>query len=56
MDIIAHFNLKAHLLGQPLPYSAADIERMAEFTDRQKAMGAAERAEESYWVAGECKE
>ncbi|KAF5829392.1 hypothetical protein DUNSADRAFT_16161 [Dunaliella salina] len=53
MDIVAHLNLKAYLAGTPLPFSAAAIEQLASNTgnDRQRSMGAAERAEEAYWVA-----
>jgi len=54
MDIVAHLNLKAHLAGTPLPFSADAIEQLARASgsDRAKSMGAAERAEEAYWVAG----
>jgi exoribonuclease R len=52
MDVVAHLNLKAHLLGVPVPFNAASIERLAAMSERQKTMGQAERAEEAYWVAG----
>mmetsp|Transcript_28093 Transcript_28093/g.75873 ORF Transcript_28093/g.75873 Transcript_28093/m.75873 type:complete len:959 (+) Transcript_28093:112-2988(+) len=53
MDIVAHLNLKAYLAGTPLPFSASAIEQLATNagSDRQRSMGAAERAEEAYWVA-----
>ncbi len=51
-DIVAHFNLKAHLSNQPLPFSAADIHmvNMAASSDRVRDLSTAERLEESYWI------
>ncbi len=51
-DLVAHAQLKAHLVGAGLPYRAADVLGInAEASsDRVRALGQAERLQDSYWV------
>lgn len=53
---MAHFNLKASLLGSPPPFTASDIEQfqLTAGSDRVRAINGAESVENKYWLAGKC--
>lgn len=51
-DIIAHFNVKAHLRGEAPPFSASDISQlMAAAGEVSRDLGSAERDVDRYWAA-----
>ncbi len=51
--MVAHYNVKAWLRGDPLPFSGGQIGRIMDTAaERGRELGAAERDSEQYWVAG----
>ncbi|GAX76950.1 hypothetical protein CEUSTIGMA_g4397.t1 [Chlamydomonas eustigma] len=51
-DLLAHYQVRAHLEGQPLPLSAADIDSIMGMSQESgRFLNALERDQENYWLS-----